>query len=523
MGSVKTGKTALDAAMYVRMSTESQNYSTDHQRAKIRQYAIGAGLRIVREYADEGKSGLDIKGRAGLQSLISDVQSGLADFSTIVVYDVSRWGRFQDVDEAAYHEHTCRRVGISVVYCEEQFQNDGSPLGSLLKTIKRTMAAEYSRELSQKVFAAKCRFIEMGFKQGGHAGYGLRRLAVTADGHPRRVLAYNEAKGAVTDRVLLILGPDHEVAMVKRIYGLYLDSKLSEAAIARLLNAEGVSNEMSRPWTRTMVNSILTNVKYIGSLVFNRRSCKLSTLRKRNAREQWIVNEGAIESLISPALFQLAQDERVRRNRRYTALELLDLLRTCHKTYGKVTADIIAADFSMPDPQLFVRCFGSLVGAYDKAGLPRTLLQRFVDTKLLLLAKRRVLLANVRSLARDAGASADATPMPFVLTINDLRVSIEIATRRNPKRGNPSWKVNHNSAVDFTIVARLDPSTKKLLDYFLFPRSSLAGGPLYLKDSNIHCFESARFTSIEAIFGLSNRSVITVGCSDEDSELKRPV
>ncbi|UUZ46658.1 recombinase family protein [Massilia sp. B-10] len=166
-----------DAAMYVRMSTESQNYSTDHQRAKIRQYAIKKGLRIVREYADEGKSGLSLKGRAGLQSLIDDVQSGAAPYSVVVVYDVSRWGRFQDVDEAAYHEHTCRRAGIVVVYCEEQFQDDGSPLGSLLKAIKRTMAAEYSRELSEKVFSAQCRFIEMGFKQGGHAGYGLRRLA----------------------------------------------------------------------------------------------------------------------------------------------------------------------------------------------------------------------------------------------------------------------------------------------------------------------------------------------------------
>ena len=149
----------IDAAIYVRMSTESQNYSTDHQRAKIREYAARSGMRIVREYADEGKSGLDMKGRAGLQRLISDVQAGIADYKVIVVYDVSRWGRFQDVDEAAYHEHTCRRAGIAVVYCQEHFPNDGSPLSSLLKTIKRTMAAEYSRELSQKVFSAQCRFI----------------------------------------------------------------------------------------------------------------------------------------------------------------------------------------------------------------------------------------------------------------------------------------------------------------------------------------------------------------------------
>ena len=426
------------------------------------------------------------------------MQSGLANFATIVVYDVSRWGRFQDVDEAAYHEHTCRRAGISVVYCEEQFQNDGSPLGSLLKTIKRTMAAEYSRELSHKVFAAQCRFIEMGFKQGGHAGYGLRRLAVTADGHPRRVLAYNEAKGAVTDRVMLIPGPDHEVAIVKRIYALYLDSKLSEAAIARLLNTEGVSNEMSRPWTQTMVNSILTNEKYIGSLVFNRRSCKLSTLRKRNAREQWIVNEGAIEGLLPPALFHLAQDERVRRNRRYDAAELIVLLQECYARHGNVTSKIIAADPAMPDPQLFSRMFGSLVLAYDSAALPRTSLHRFVDTKRLLLRLTHDLVEEVSALAHNAGAVVTDGDAPFTLVFNGkVLVRVAVATRRQPLRGQPSWKVSSNGLDDYVLVARMNPTSGKLLDYHLFPRERFGGRPIYLKEPD--AIESS-FSTLQELF-----------------------
>ncbi|MFC3461441.1 recombinase family protein [Massilia haematophila] len=46
------------------MSTESQNYSTDHQRAKIHEYALANEIEIVKEYVDEGKSGLDIRRRA---------------------------------------------------------------------------------------------------------------------------------------------------------------------------------------------------------------------------------------------------------------------------------------------------------------------------------------------------------------------------------------------------------------------------------------------------------------------------
>lgn len=237
----------VPAAIYLRVSTESQNYSTDHQRAALTQYASVNGMAIIREYADEGKSGLDIKRRAGLRQLISDVQAGDAVFKVIIVYDVSRWGRFQDVDEAAYHEHTCRRAGIAVVYCAETFQNDGGPMASLLKGIKRVMAAEYSRELSGKVFGAQCRFIGMGYKQGGHAGYGLRRISLAADGTPRRVLAYGEAKGTLTDRVVLGLGPAHEIAVVRRMYRLYTEERASEPAIARLLNEEGVETEFGRP------------------------------------------------------------------------------------------------------------------------------------------------------------------------------------------------------------------------------------------------------------------------------------
>ncbi len=133
------------------MSTEHQKYSTENQAEAIRQYAARRGLEIVRTYADEGKSGLRLDGRDALKQLIDDVQSGTANFTTILVYDVSRWGRFQDADESAYYEYICKRAGISVQYCAEQFENDGSPVSTIVKGVKRAMAGEYSRELSVKV------------------------------------------------------------------------------------------------------------------------------------------------------------------------------------------------------------------------------------------------------------------------------------------------------------------------------------------------------------------------------------
>ena len=87
---------AKRAALYVRMSTEHQQYSTRNQRDVILAYAKQRGLEIVKEYSDDGKSGLNIEGRDSLAQMIRDVEEGNADYSSILVYDVSRWGRFQD-------------------------------------------------------------------------------------------------------------------------------------------------------------------------------------------------------------------------------------------------------------------------------------------------------------------------------------------------------------------------------------------------------------------------------------------
>jgi len=172
---VASPHTRSRAAESVRMSTEHQQYSPENQLDIIRQYAADHNMEIVQVYSDHGRSGLNIAGRDGLNRLMADVENKRVDFTSLLVYDLSRWGRFQDVDESAYYEYVLKRAGIRVHYCAEQFENDGSMSSSVLKTLKRSMAAEYSRELSVKVFSGQCRLIELGFRQGGPAGYGLRR------------------------------------------------------------------------------------------------------------------------------------------------------------------------------------------------------------------------------------------------------------------------------------------------------------------------------------------------------------
>ena len=215
------------AAVYVRMSTEHQQYSTSNQRDVILAYANLRGLEIVKDYSDDGKSGLNIEGRNSLAQMIRDVEEGKADYSSILVYDVSRWGRFQDADESAHYEFICRSKGVGVHFCAEQFENDGTPVSTIIKGVKRMMAGEYSRELSTKVFQGACRLVTLGYRQGGTAGFGLRRVLIDAGGNRKGELKMGEHKSIQTDRVILEPGPDEEVKTVRWMYQAFVtDGKL---------------------------------------------------------------------------------------------------------------------------------------------------------------------------------------------------------------------------------------------------------------------------------------------------------
>jgi DNA invertase Pin-like site-specific DNA recombinase len=92
----------VPAAQYLRMSTEHQQYSLDNHAAAISRYADLNNFSVTYTYRDAGKSGLVFKERPGLCNLLNEVIHGDAPYKAILVYDVSRWGRFQDSDESAH-------------------------------------------------------------------------------------------------------------------------------------------------------------------------------------------------------------------------------------------------------------------------------------------------------------------------------------------------------------------------------------------------------------------------------------
>lgn len=111
------------------------------------------------------------------------------------------------------------------------------------------MAGEYSRELSVKVFAGQFRLFEMGYRQGGYAGFGFRRQLLDRDGKIKGVLRFSERKSIQSDRVVLIPGPEEELSLIREIFTLFTTDLESETGIARLLNQRGLTNDRGQAWT----------------------------------------------------------------------------------------------------------------------------------------------------------------------------------------------------------------------------------------------------------------------------------
>ncbi|MDA9423098.1 recombinase family protein [Bradyrhizobium sp. CCBAU 53380] len=475
------------AAQYVRMSTDYQQYSIENQAVVIAAYAELHKLTIVRTYRDDGESGLKIENRGALTELMDDVLSGRNEFDHLLVFDVSRWGRFQDVDESAHYEFICRKAGIKVAYCAEQFDNDGSLLSSILKNIKRVMAAEFSRELSAKVYAGECRLARLGFKMGGRPSYGLRRVVIDERGKPKGTLSAGERKYLITDRVTIGPGALDEIEVVKWIYAEFLAGK-SQSAIKRELNRRGVPTNTGRPWSVHVVGGILQNEAYIGNFIWNQSSQKLGAHRTRNPREHWIRSEARFEPIIDRADFLQARKIIEGYRVCISDTEMLTRLRKVLMKKGVLSGPIINAAPSLPCCTTYLTRFGSLRNLYRlvgydypkhwndlndfrrwsdlSVGFAAALRERFEQ-----VGRRAVLDSSIGCLDIDDGAS----------------ICFGIARWRKYEGHGPRWMLRRRSRwpAGWIVAIRLNANNDAIQDYILLPSLTGTRMHLWISDTNL--------------------------------------
>jgi len=474
----------------------------------IREYATRRNLEIVTTYSDGGKSGLTIQGRDSLVQMISDVENKRTNFSCILVYDVSRWGRFQDADESAYYEYLCKRAGIAVHYCAEQFENDGSNISTIVKSVKRAMAGEYSRELSVKVFQGACRLIQLGYKQGGPAGFGLRRMLIDQTGQQKAVLKRGEHKSLQTDRVILVPGPSEEIEIVQWMYKSFAEDGKQEAEIASQLNQRGILTDLGRSWTRATVHEVLTNEKYIGNNVYHRTSNKLKKKHVHNPPSMWIKVPGAFTAIIDERLFFLAQGIIVARTRHYSDDEMLEKLKVLKERHGRLSGVLIDETAEMPSSSAFRTRFGSLVRAYQLIGYDPEIDYQFIEINRLLRKMHPEIVNDLVQKIEGMGATIIHDTNTDLLWVNgEVSVSLVLCRSYQSPAGTTRWRIQLEDSLlpDITVAVRLDESNKAIKDYYLLPSLDLRHGLIRFTEDNGFDLDTYRFEDLEFLVSMARR------------------
>jgi DNA invertase Pin-like site-specific DNA recombinase len=499
----------LRAAQYLRMSTEHQQYSIANQSAANALYAAAHHAGIVRSFVDQGKSGTSIKGRKGLQELLRVVESGTADFDQVLVYDVSRWGRFEDSDEAAHYEYLCKRAGIRIRYCAEQFENDNSTTSNLLKALKRTMAGEYSRELSVKVSAGQRRLAALGFWQGGNAPFGMVRQIVSQNGMPKQFLKPGEWKSISTDRVVLTPGPPDAIGTIQLAFNMYTGKEKSRRQIAEVLNRQK-RFWGQRPWTIQKLRYLLTNPVYKGAYAYCKHDLK-SHASKTVPPGKWLVLENAFPAIISREQWIQARDLIRAETKPLDDSEMLEGLKQLWKREGTLNSKLINAAKDIPSAVAYSKHFGGINETYKLIGFPLTRDYSFVQAIRMTRRMRGALCAEICEQIKAIGGSAEIRSCNGVLLLNEsvtVKVFLSKAWMRD---GHQVWRLllGKQPPADVVIIARLKPPDRSVMDYFVIPALSQLRGALNVRAKENPVFlETYRFATLQPFIETFRRHFI---------------
>jgi hypothetical protein len=153
----------------------------------------------------------------------------------------------------------------------------------------------------------------------------------------------------------------------------------NEYHIAKELNDRGIKNHLGNIWKAHNVRHILQSEKYIGNLVWNRKSFKLRKTVVRNPPETWMRTEGALEAIIERSVFDAAQTifrDRVHRTpkgrpRCLSDEEMLKRLSRVLHEHGKLSRRIIDRSPNLPSCWAYKVRLGGVTKVYGLVGFQK--------------------------------------------------------------------------------------------------------------------------------------------------------
>jgi site-specific DNA recombinase len=274
---------------YCRVSTnkDEQLDSLEAQQRFFAEYAERNRHRLVRIYADEGKSGTKMKNRTQLLRLLAD--AGRGEFDMVLIKDVSRLAR--NTLDFLTSIRKLKALGIKVVFVN--YDQTSSESSEFMLTLLSAMAQEESANTSKRI----------KFGKKINAAHG--RV-------PNLVYGYDKIPG----EYFTLHINEEEARVVRRIFDWYANQNLGAGRIAMELNRLGVKTKRGSCWSQNTVSRMLCNQLYIGRVINGKQEVEdfLTSRRGDKPPEEWAVVERPELKLVDEALFYKAQ-EVLRKNR----------------------------------------------------------------------------------------------------------------------------------------------------------------------------------------------------------------
>jgi DNA invertase Pin-like site-specific DNA recombinase len=281
-------------AAYARVSTDSEEQLTSYE-AQVDYYTKyikeRADWEFVRVYTDEGISATNTKKRDGFKQMIADALDGKIDL--IITKSVSRFAR--NTVDSLVTVRQLKEKGVEVYFEKENIYTLDSK-GELLITIMSSLAQEESRSISENVT------------------WGQRKRM--ADG--KVSLPYSQFLGYEKGEDGLPRIVESEAGIVRMIFRLFIEGK-TPSAIAKQLASQGIPSPAGKKtWQVATVKSILTNEKYKGEALLQKKFTVDFLTKRQKANEgevpQYYV-QNSHPAIIEPDEFDAVQVEMERRQK----------------------------------------------------------------------------------------------------------------------------------------------------------------------------------------------------------------
>lgn len=302
---------APTAIGYVRVSSEQQagekQTSLTDQRDAITALAGRLGVQLVEVFEDAGFSGATIAKRPALRELIAHCGAHQQPASApgyVLVLNDSRFGRFDDPDEAAHLRFALKAHGWLVRFAEADDIQDPS-LRHIMRAVGGAQASEYRRNLRANTTRGRVGTTKQGY-WASREPFGYRRAVVYPPAQAR-VLDKGVPK-ARGEKIKLVPGPEAEVAIVREIFERYVLRGQSMRAICRWLNTVPAACEGRKPWAVSTLHGLLECRTYLGEIAARRRTAVRMQQGDHGRKAPEYVVPDTHPALITRELYDRAQE-----------------------------------------------------------------------------------------------------------------------------------------------------------------------------------------------------------------------